>query len=168
MSIHKVQFDKNALLRDAQRYMETFAYNYAKEASNQLTKKAKSCIEMFYNDYTPRYYKRTDDLRDNSIQSYFHNNTREYRGGVRISPEKMSPYNVDYNAVSTDAITVAQLGWHGFHGDPLGYGKFKPIWTTSPLSVLRRFYESDKFNNDIENYAYKKAAEQNYEIIKLT
>lgn len=162
-----VEVDAATIERDVIKYFKTYAREYAKEASEQLTKKAKTCIEMFYNDYTPKYYDRTEDLKDNSVYSYFKNQGNDtYYGGVRISTDKMQPYYSGKDI--TDPLTVAQLGWHGFHGDPTGYsGRFEPIWTTSPLSVLTQFATSQQFFNSIDESASKMTLSQNYEVLEF-
>ena len=54
-----IKVDKKGLEDDIIKYMKTFSKAYAKEGSKQITKKAQSCIEMFYRDYSPLYYNRT-------------------------------------------------------------------------------------------------------------
>lgn len=155
------KINEKALKDDILKYMKTFSEAYVKEGSKQLTNEAKYCIEQFYEDYTPHFYNRTYDLRDNSYRPYIHNNGRIYYGGVRITSDFMSPY-YSGNTV-TDAFTVAQLGWHGWHGDPTGYnGRFEPIKTTPPLDILTRFFKSEKFLKSVNNYAEDVAVNQSY------
>lgn len=162
-----VDFDKNLFEKEVVQYFKTYALEYAREAANRLTKKAQSCIDMFYNDYTPKYYDRTDDLRDNSVYYYFKNKGNDtYYGGVRIATDKMQPYRS--GNTETDPLTVAELGWHGFHGDPTGYnGQFEPIWTTPPLTVLIKYATSQEFFNNLDLKATKKAKSQNYTMLNF-
>lgn len=116
----------------------------AEEASKKLTNHYVSLIDWFYADYTPVMYKRTKNLY-NSYTKYNKNNLQgAYLGGVVISAEKMSDYEVEqdtlvYNweTASTeiigrrDPISASDLlskfiynpkgTWHGgnMHG---GYG----------------------------------------------
>ena len=82
-----IKVDTKGLEEDILKYMKTFSKAYAKEGSKQITKKAQSCIEMFYRDYTPKYYDRTYDLKNNSYVPYYHDNGKAYYGGVRITAD---------------------------------------------------------------------------------
>lgn len=167
---NKVDMNLSGIKADVKKYLKTYAEAYAKEASKQLTDKAGLCIEMFYRDYTPIYYNRTYDLRNNSYVSYFRNTGKAYYGGVRITSEFMSPYYSGgiMNHASTDPIIVAQLAWHGWHGDPTGYnGRFQPIRTTSPLDVLQDFSKNTNFIKTVENHAEKVALSQSYKYLQF-
>ena len=131
-----IKVDTKGLEEDILKYMKTFSKEYAQEGSKQITKKAQSCIEMFYRDYTPKYYDRTYDLKNNSYVPYYHDNGKAYYGGVRITADFMSPYYSGgiMNHTYTEPITIAQLAWHGWHGDPTGYnGRFERSTTRRPL-----------------------------------
>lgn len=165
-----MEIDLSGIKDDIRKYLKTYAKAYTKEASRQLTDKAKSCIEMFYQDYTPSVYDRTFDLRDNSYVPYLKNNGKAYYGGVRITSDFMSPYYSGgiMNHTFTEPIVVAQLAWHGWHGDPTGYnGKFTPIYTTSPLNPLMAFFKDNKFRENVGNYAEKVATSQKYQYLEF-
>ena len=165
-----VKIDTRKLESELIKYMKVYSKTYAKEASVHLTRKAETCIQMFYRDYTPKYYNRTFDLRDNSCVPYFHNNGNAYYGGGRITSEFMSPYYSGgiMNYSYTDPFTVAQLGWHGWHGDPTGYnGRFSPIKTTSPLDVLTDFFNNESFRDILKKRAKKVAMNQNYKYLNM-
>lgn len=165
-----VKVDIKGLEEDILKYMKTFSQEYAKEGSRQITRQAQSCIEMFYRDYTPKYYDRTYDLMNKSYVPYLHNNGKAYYGGVRITADFMSPYYSGgiMSHKYTEPIIVAQLAWHGWHGDPTGYnGRFTPIHTTPPLDVLTEFVHDDEFRNSVYNYADNKAKKQNYKYLRI-
>lgn len=152
------KINKNAIKKDVEKYLKTFAKTYADEASKELTNAASNKIGQYYKDYTPKYYDRTDDLLKNSFSKYTHNNGRKYYGGVLINSEKMQSYHND------KAYTVAFNSWvEGYHGDPTGYGgKFEPIRTTPPLNMLLDTFENKDFRNKIKAIASKKAKSQKY------
>ena len=80
-------FDEVGLKKDLEKYLYTFADAYCREARYEITKMAKNAIEQFYKDYGPNngepwFYKRTDDLKDNSYKPYYHNNGKRIYGGV--------------------------------------------------------------------------------------
>jgi hypothetical protein len=165
-----MKVDVSGLEKDILRYMKIYSEAYTKEGSKQITKKADMCMAMFYRDYTPKYYDRTYDLRYNSFVPYYRNNGKSYYGGVRITSDFMRPYYSGgiMNYTSTDPFTVAQLAWHGWHGDPTGYnGHFVPIRTTSPLEVLTDFVNNESFLSSMRNYADKKATKQKYNYLKF-
>ena len=165
-----IKVDTKGLEDDIIKYMRTFSKAYAKEGSKQITKKAQSCIEMFYRDYTPKYYDRTYDLKNNSYVPYYHDNGKAYYGGVRITADFMSPYYSGgiMNHTYTEPITIAQLAWHGWHGDPTGYnGRFEPIRTTPPLDVLTDFVHNETFLNFMYKYAENKATKQKYKYLDI-
>ena len=166
----KIKMDWSGLEGDIRKYLKTYAKSYAKQAEKQFTKNAQTCIEMFYNDYSPIYYDRTFDLLNNSYKPYFKNNGTAYYGGVRITADFMSPYYSGsvMNNNTTDPIIIAQLGWHGWHGDPTGYnGRFEPIHTSSPLDRLINFASNEYVVSAINKYAEKKALSQNYKYLKF-
>lgn len=164
-----VKTDTKGLEEDILKYMKIFSKAYAQEGSKQITKKAQSCIEMFYKDYTPKYYNRTFDLK-NSYVLYYHDNGKSFYGGVRITADFMSLYYSGgvMNHTYTEPITVAQLAWHGWHGDPTGYnGHFNPIRTTPPLDILTDFVNNQSFQNIIYKYADRIATKQKYNYLNL-
>lgn len=149
---------------DVEKYLKTYAKESSKYAAKKLTEKAQYCMEYFYNDYSPKYYDRTYDLRDNSYSLYIHNNGNVYYGGVKISSDNMSPYYSSFSKVNTsdytDPIIIAQLGWNGYHGN------FEPVHTTpTPLEMLKEYFYSNEFHDDVKEYASKKAKEQSYKYL---
>lgn len=169
MAKNSVKIDTNGLKNDIRKYLKTYAQSYAKQAQTKLTEQAKSSIEMFYNDYSPIFYVRTDNLLD-SFVPYYKNNGKAFYGGVRITSSMMSPYYSGgiMNQSYTDPLTVAQLAWHGWHGDPTGYnGKFDPIYTTPPLDTLLKYANHKVFLNMINQYAETKALKQKYKYLQF-
>lgn len=157
------------LRRDVEKYLKTYAKESSKYASKKLTEKAQYCMKYFYDDYSPKYYNRTYDLRDNSYSPYIHNNGNVYYGGVKISSDNMSPYYSSFSKVNTsdytDPIIIARLGWNGYHGN------FEPVFepaydtTPTPLEILKEYFYSNEFYNDVQGYASRKAKEQNYKYL---
>lgn len=165
-----IKIDKKGLEEDIIKYMKTFSKVYTQEGAKQITNKAQKSINMFYNDYTPKFYDRTYDLKNNSYVPYYHDNGKIFYGGVRITSDFMSPYYSGgiMSKSYTDPFTVAQLGWHGWHGDPTGYnGRFDPIRTTPPLDVLTDFVHNETFLDLMYKYAEKKATKQKYKYLQI-
>lgn len=130
------------LYKDLKKYTMAFAKEYVQVGADELTREAQNAMNMFYGDYSPIYYNRTDDLRSNSYSKYIHNNGRYYYGGVKISADGMSPY-YHGQGESVPASMIANMGWHGWHG-PM-------IQTAPPLDYLTELLQS------IEEKATEKA-----------
>ena len=74
--------------------LKKFATNYAKgmalEVKRILTDEAKTALDIFYGDYSPMVYSRTNNLHDNSYEPYYSNaHGSIIRGGVKFSPDNM-------------------------------------------------------------------------------
>lgn len=97
-----MEFNKSDLISDLNLYMETYAREYTKKASEEFVKVAKeTIIDTFYNAYSPIYYDRTYDLMDNSYVSYFHDNGTHMYGGVIINDDNMSDYMNSWSDTTT-------------------------------------------------------------------
>lgn len=154
-----MSFEKS-LEKDLQKWVKTYAEAYCRQAALELTETAKYAIQKFYDDYNPRYYDRTYDLRDNSYSLYYHNNGRKIYGGVRISAINMQDYK---NGTSADDV----VGWtwfegkHGFLDHDMDY----PIYTYPPINIVREKRDDAAFLQKLTDYATKEAKKQSYQIL---
>ena len=148
------------LERDLEKWIRTYAEAYCKKAAIELTETAKYAIQKFYNDYTPKYYDRTFDLRDNSYSLYYHNNGRKIYGGVRISADKMQDYKDGTSAVDVVGWTWFE-GRHGFRGRDVDY----PIYTYPPINIVKEKRDDASFLRELTNHATKEAKKQSYSIL---
>lgn len=154
--------DERLLREDIRKYLRTFAESYCKDAEREITKMAKCAIEEFYSSYSPRYYDRTFDLRDNSYEPYYKDNGKVIYGGVRISSDNMRDYK------NANAFEVAELGWSGWHGDSSGYGgKFEPIHTRAPISMVKQWMSNKNFLYSIKKKAGENARKQSYNYLSF-
>lgn len=153
--------DRQKLLEnDIKRWMKTYAEAYCKQAAIELTETAKHAIQKFYDDYNPRYYDRTDDLKDNSYSLYYHNNGKRIYGGVKISAANMSDYK---NGTTADDV----VGWtwfegkHGFYDHDMDY----PIFTYPPINIVKEKRNDPAFLKKLDNLATKEAQKQSYDVL---
>lgn len=154
--------NQKVLENDIQKYLYTFADSYCRDAEVEITKMAKYAIKQFYEDYTPNYYDRTDDLKNNSYTPYYHNNGKAIYGGVRINSDKMQPYQRG-TKYETDPIWIAGWAWEqGYHGHPI-----RQIQTTPPLDMVRGMMKESKFLNKIQTNAERVATSQEYSILQF-
>ena len=158
-------YTKN-LEKDILKYLKTFSKAYAQEASKQFTQQAKTCIEMFYKDYTPNYYDKTFDLLNSSYAPYFNDNGKSYCGGVRITSLFITQHLS--SGYTNNTYTSTQLAWHRLNDDPTGYNEnFTHIRTISPLTVLTNMVKDKSFLYSIYGCAEKIAIKQNYKYLNI-
>lgn len=148
-----------SLEKDLEKWIKVYSTEFCKEAADKITDKAKDAIRRFYEEYTPEYYNRTDDLLENSYSRYYHNNGKKVYGGVRLHSLNMQPYKNAGITQGEIAMSAWELGVHGFrYGDPV-----EKIYTTPPLYVLRQYINSDELLNHLSSHALSKAKEQKYD-----
>ncbi len=184
--VHQILAD---LDEDFEKFANAYCMAYAEIAEKELYKKAKECIQKFY-EWKPKKYNRTYNLRDHSIHRY-RKLTKDYGvGGVRISADTMKEYpeetyyyydregysfnelmdpSTEYSLIkdkrTTDPALVANAAWvYGIHGinHPADY-----VTSPSPLQRLLSIVDSDEFKNDLDKKAYEEAKKVKYKIIEL-
>lgn len=158
-----------ALHEDCEKFIESFSNHYVQTAADKFTELAKkTIIDVYYNAYDPEYYRRTDDLKNNSYQRYVKNNGSIKYGGVIISDDKMSDYeNYGFygHSAPTPASNVLQWAWgkgyHGYlNGDP-----GCPIYTFPPISALQQ--EIGSIKPSLASDAWKYAESQSYSVLQF-
>jgi len=83
----------------------------AKETAISLTNEYRYLIEKFYNEYTPKFYKRIWELRETGIPFYQNSHGRVYYGGVKISSDNM--WNSYYHDSTKEVLQSALESYHG-------------------------------------------------------
>ena len=98
--------------KDLKKYTHNVLYNAAKKVQEELTDEAMWAIADFYQDYTPKFYKRHYyNFMDNSYEKYYSNaHGNIYRGGVRLTPDNMDEL---YNYPAKNVFETVYDGWHG-------------------------------------------------------
>lgn len=81
-----VESDIHKIVRDA-----------AKMAREDFTKEAKACLDNYYKEYSPEFYSRNYELRNNSCRPYTLWNNNTMQAGARFTDREMdtSVYNRD-------------------------------------------------------------------------
>lgn len=165
----KNNFEKD-LKNDIDSYLWTYAKTYCDKAAEELTETAKYAIEQFYEDYNEdeKYYKRTNNLKNNSYKLYFHNNGTKLYGGVKISADDMDTYYKREHGekVERDPFLVLESawegGWHGIYGMHYEEGKTGVI----PMKIVDDKMKDKKFLDDLHKTAIKAAKQEKYELIE--
>ena len=155
--------DKKGLEKDIETWITTYAKAYCHKASEEITRMAKDAIYLFYEQYQPLYYNRTDDLKSRSYSPYYHNNGRIIYGGVIISAEKMQPYK--NSGITKEEITMSawERGIHGFKN----HNPSNKIHTYPPIAMVEMAMYNKKFLKDLDKYATHIANNQKYTCLKL-
>lgn len=100
------------LSKDIQQLGNNIAREIAIRAREELTKCYIDAIEMFYDAYDPKSYKRTWQLRYSYKKYYTNAHGNIFYGGVKITDERMKETHQDPN------YQVLDLSIHGWHGYP--------------------------------------------------
>lgn len=142
---------RRELREDIKDYLRTYAQAYGHVASNEITNAAKYAIEAFYENYTPTWYKRTENLKENSYKLYYQDNGRRVYGGVRISADDMNPYYQYGNKGDIrDPWLVLETAWvggyHGIYGDGFFHVSWERMLPT-PLSIVMEAMQSKEVLN---------------------
>lgn len=146
------------LQKDISKYLKTYAEAYCKQAAKEITEMASEAIQKFYDDYTPNYYNRTDDLLNNSYSPYYHNNGKAIYGGVRISSANMQPYKGAGISQYEIASSAWRQGLHGFEQRD----KDNRIHTFPPIVMVQIGMGNKKFLDRLNDVGSEAAKKQTY------
>ena len=152
------------LYNDLERYGRNFCIGMATQVRDNLTLSAAVAIESFYEDYTPRYYKRHYyNFRERSFKKFYENkHGRIIRGGVELTPNALDDIYKDSKEEVFDMVFA------GYHGVASGFNEpytFTPvhIMQPSPMEIISNSQATiinhiDRF----EAYGYKRANQEMY------
>lgn len=122
---------EQGLYNDLKKYAQNVAKGMAIEAKKILTEEAKTALDIYYGDYMPEYYIRTNNLHNNSFEPYYSNaHGSIYRGGVKFTSDNMGEV---YNAPAEWIFSFA-IG-SGIHGLP---GQGLPVTVPTPLDYVEK------------------------------
>ena len=153
-----MELNDMALRQDIQKWMRAYAEAYCKQATKEITEMASEAIDKFYQDYTPKYYNRTEDLLNNSYSPYYHDNGKAIYGGVRISSARMQPY-VGAGISQFDIASSAwRKGLHGFEQRD----KDNRIHSFPPVAMVQMGMGDKSFLNRLNNIGSEAAKKQKY------
>ena len=132
----------------------------------KLVKGSANAIDIFYNDYEPKYYKRTYNLENNTIHPYYSNaHGNIFRGGVTLSYDN---WNNHYNGPDEYVFNLT-LG-EGLHGIPWQQSEGKEIPRTSPtpIDIIEELRDNIIFDIDYyKDKAMRFAKQQSYSVLKF-
>lgn len=115
----KMDFIDN-LKNDLRKYSHTISSSLAHTMQEELEKEYNYIIEEFYDEYTPRFYKRhpmSNYLGESrsglgrTYKRYYKNSHNSiYYGGIEITAENM---HMDYHDSPSDVLNSFLNGYHG-------------------------------------------------------
>lgn len=105
------------IIADAERKVRTDLESISKSVKNDFITKAKEVVMLYYSHYTkpPRIYERTNNLRDNVIDSdlsFVSLNGNGYDAWIQFNSDNM----FDYDMGNKDVVVANFM--HGIHGRP--------------------------------------------------
>lgn len=101
------------IIADAEKKVRTDLKNISSMAKKDFISKAKEAVLLYYTNYTPRIYERTNNLRDNVVDddlSFVILNGNGYDAWVQFNSDGMS----DYNMGNKDVVVANFM--YGIHG----------------------------------------------------
>ena len=149
-----MKFNTNALKKDINLYMRTFAEAYIKDAVKQIENEAKNCVMYFYSTYTPKVYDRTYQFLDNSVTSEVWKSKDSFSGYIDLMSDITGGKMIYLSAELSD-IEIRGANWNG-------YRYSADDTSPSPLYYLYDFFDNGKFNNSAIRKAMSIARNQSY------
>lgn len=119
---------------------------------------AKSCMDNYYIEYTPKLYERTYNLRDYGYHPYKRYRKNEIDVGVAFSADEMPMYDSDSeNADNISGFSIEDLVvnnfMQGIHGNPSVYIGRHVDETMQHFTSAYVQFELDKyFEDNFEKY----------------
>ena len=162
------------LIKDLTEYSKNFRIGMATKTRDNLAKATAVAIEMFYQDYTPKYYKRHIrngkhyNFGELSFEKYYYNKHGSViRGGVKLSPEQMESI---YQDSKEEVFDMFYAGYHGVASGFVSPYTFTPVpvMSPSPLEIIEESRNNFvKHINVFEIYGYQRAKNGSYDTLEL-
>lgn len=182
-----VLINQKDLESDIKKFVEICATTIVEEAANLIKKFAFYQMVGYYEEYTPRRYKRTGQMRDSSYKSFVITKGNVYEGGVIINSSNTNHrrgyYVTDENKRGSGDINLREpsikeeyiydnvwiKGSHGYEN--VGYGG-EVYWreiTGVPdrMNKLKRKAYSKDFKERLLAKGMRKAKSQSYSILNF-
>lgn len=130
------------IIADAEKKIRTDLKNISSMAKKDFVGKAKEAVLLYYTNYTPRIYERTNNLRDNVVDDDLSFSTLNGNGDgawVQFNSNNMSDYNVgNKNAVVSNFM-------YGIHGKSSIFVEDNPA-----MDLMKDF--QNNYKKTLDNY----------------
>lgn len=164
-----VKINLSDMISKIRLYTKNVMKDIAVNIRDDITNTTADALDQFYNDYTPKIYKRHwdihnfinrgDRLKVNSFKKYYvHASTGTYKVGVLLSPyADAKQYKSPMKDVYSGSVEqVFYSVYHGFHGLPTTIHRMTP----TPLEIIEN--KRDYIINHLQDYIDKSVKKYQY------
>lgn len=136
-------------------YSKKVCAKTAQLIADEMKETAQFAITEFYNNYTPKYYRRHNDREPYNFPKlsyqrvYDNRHSKKFIGGIELTPERMKDIYQDSTQEVFDSVYA---GFHGVSSMFVSPKSFSvtPVMTPSPMMIIREKHE--KIKNNLDEY----------------
>ena len=170
-----VMMNEKAIAKDLEMFAKTCATTIIEEAAKSIKEFAYKQMVGYYDEYDPRIYVRTNQMRDSSYKPFTTTTGNIYEGGVIINSENTNhKRGIRKNGEEYTEEEIYDNVWiKGFHGwEFVGYGD-NAYWREinglpDRINRLKRKAYSRDFKRKLLSKGFEKAKSQSYSILKFS
>lgn len=171
----EVIMNDKAITKDIEKFARTCAMTIIQEAAKSIKKFAYEQMVDYYDEYDPRIYVRTNQMKDSSYKPFITITGKMYEGGVIINSSHTNhSRGTRKNGEEYTEEEVYDNVWiKGIHGwEFVGYGD-NAYWREisglpDRINRLKRKVYSRDFKRSLLNKGFEKAKSQSYSILKFS
>ena len=170
-----VIMNEKAIAKDLEMFAKTCATTIVEEAAKSIKEFAYKQMVGYYDEYDPRIYVRTNQMRDSSYKPFTTTTGNIYEGGVIINSENTNhKRGIRKNGEEYTEEEIYDNVWiRGSHGwEFVGYGD-NAYWREinglpDRINRLKRKAYSRDFKRKLLSKGFEKAKSQSYSILKFS
>lgn len=170
-----VIINEKAITKDIEKFARTCALTIIQEAAKSIKKFAYEQMVGYYDEYDPRIYERTNQMKDSSYKPFITITGKTYEGGVIInsSHTNHSRGKRKNGEEYTEEEVYDDVWIKGIHGqEKVGYGE-NAYWREinglpDRINRLKRKAYSRDFKRELLSKGFEKAKSQSYSILKFS
>ena len=167
--------NEKAITKDIEKFAKTCALTIIQEAAKSIKKFAYEQMVDYYDEYDPRIYVRTNQMKDSSYKPFIIITGTTYEGGVIInsSHTNHSRGKRKNGEEYTEEEVYDDVWIKGIHGwEFVGYGD-SAHWREinglpDRINRLKRKAYSRDFKRELLSKGFEKAKAQSYSILKFS
>lgn len=170
-----VIMNEKAIVKDLEMFAKTCATTIVEEAAKSIKEFAYKQMVGYYDEYDPRIYVRTNQMRDSSYKPFTTTTGNIYEGGVIINSENTNhKRGIRKNGEEYTEEDIYNDVWiKGIHGqEKVGYGD-NAYWREiqglpDRINRIKRKAYSRDFKRELLSKGFEKAKAQSYSILKFS
>lgn len=178
-----VIMNEKAITKDIEKFARTCAMTIIQEAAKTIKKFAYEQMVGYYDEYDPRIYERTNQMKDSSYKPFIIITGKTYEGGVIINSshtnhQKGTRFNGEKYTEEEIYDDVWIKGSHGFEivgNKPTAENGWNDTrhWREiqglpDRINRLKRKAYSRDFKRELLSKGFEKAKAQSYSILKFS